>query len=218
MTFDERRTHWDLKYEQGLPSLEKPDPFYLSAFDQFVADLFPNGGTALDLAGGIGRHALWLAKRNWKVTVVDISEVAIRKLEQKAQQLDLTLELLALDINEYPFQSAYFDLIVMFYHFDRAICPKVLSALKPGGVLICKSSLSWDPYEGAAPVSIMPLARGEILSMLLGLEVMHHQERPVRDRGVVEYVGKKSLRVLAFKNELSLASDGQSRSYQGISE
>jgi hypothetical protein len=39
MTFDERRSHWDLKYGQGLPCLEKPDPFYLSAFDQFVADL-----------------------------------------------------------------------------------------------------------------------------------------------------------------------------------
>jgi SAM-dependent methyltransferase len=191
MTFDERRTHWDLKYEQGLPSLEKPDPFYLSAFDQFVAELFPNGGTALDLAGGIGRHALWLAKRNWQVTVVDISAVAIRKLDQKAQQLDLTLDLFALDIKEYPFQSACFDLIVMFYHFDRDICPRVLSALKPGGILICKSSLSWDPYEGAAPASIRPLARSEILSMLAGLRVMHHQERPVLDRGVVEYVGKK---------------------------
>src|SRR6266850_6453924 len=99
MPFDEQRSRWDLKYEQGLPSLEKPDPFYLSAFDQFVADLFPISGTALDLAGGIGRHALWLAKRNWQVTVVD-SEVAIRKLEQKTQQLDLKLELLALDVKE----------------------------------------------------------------------------------------------------------------------
>jgi SAM-dependent methyltransferase len=191
MSFDERRSHWDLKYEQGLPSLEKPDPFYLSAFNQFVADLFPNGGTALDLAGGVGRHALWLAKRNWRVTVVDISEVAIHKLHQKAQQLDLTLNLLALDAKDYPFQPACFDLIVMFYHFDRDICPKVLSTLKPDGFLICKSSLSWDSYEGVASGSIRPLARSEILSMLPGLRVMHHQDRPVRHRGVVEYVGKK---------------------------
>jgi SAM-dependent methyltransferase len=191
MSFDERRTHWDHKYELGLPSLEKPDPFYLSAFDRFVADLFPNGGTALDLAGGVGRHALWLAKRNWRVTVVDISEVAIHKLHQSAQQLDLTLDLLALDAKEYPFKPACFDLIVMFYHFDRDICPRVLSTLKPDGFLICKSSLSLDSYEGVAPVSIRPLARNEILSMLPGLRVLHHQERPVRDRGVVEYVGRK---------------------------
>src|SRR5580704_7806688 len=97
MTSDQQRSHWDLKYEQGLPSLEKPDPFFVSAFNQFVADQFPNGGTALDLAGGVGRHALWLAKRNWRVTVVDISEVAIHKLDQKALQLDLRLNLFALD-------------------------------------------------------------------------------------------------------------------------
>ena len=191
MALDEQRSQWDTKYEHGLPSLEKPDPFFLSAFDQFVADPFPNGGTALDLGGGIGRHALWLAKRNWQVTVVDISEVAIRKLDQKARQLDLTLDLFALDAREYQFKPACFDLIVMFYHFDRAICPSVLSTLKPSGLLICKSSLSWDFYERSDPLSIRPLTRNEILSMLPGLQVMSHQERPVRNRGVVEYVGKK---------------------------
>jgi SAM-dependent methyltransferase len=205
MPLDEQRSHWDLKYEQGLPSLEKPDPFYLSSFDQFVASSFPNGGTALDLAGGIGRHALWLAKRNWRVTVVDISEVAIRKLDQKARQRGLELDLFALDAREYAFKPAYFDLIVMFYHFDRDICPKVLSALKAGGILICKSSLSWDSYQGAAPVNTRPLAKSEILSMLPGLWVMHHQERPVCDRGVVEYVGKKpGLREITTPNGIGI--------------
>jgi SAM-dependent methyltransferase len=190
MALDERRSHWDLKYEQGLPSLEKPDPFFLSAFDRFVASSFPNGGTALDLAAGIGRHALWLAKRNWQVTVVDISKVAIRKLGQKAQQLDLTINLFALDATEYAFEPASFDLVVMFYHLDRDICPQVHSTLKPGGILICKSSVCWNSYEGVAPANLRPLARGEILALFPELPVLHHQERPVRDRGVAEYVGK----------------------------
>lgn len=191
MTSHENRSHWDLKYEQGLPSLEKPDPFFLSAFSEFVADQFPKGGRALDLAGGIGRHALWLAKRSWQVTVVDISEVAIRKLDQKARQLDLKLDLLALDAAKYKFESTHFDLIVLYYHFDRDICPRILSALKLGGFVICKSSLSWNPDGGFAPISINPLERNEILSMFPALRVIHHQERPVRDRGAVEYVGKR---------------------------
>jgi SAM-dependent methyltransferase len=193
MALGESRSHWDLKYEQGLPSLEKPDPFFLSAFDQFVAGSFPNGGAALDLAGGIGRHALWLAKRNWQVTVVDISEVAIRKLDQKTQQLGLTMNLFALDAKEYDFEPAYLDLVVMFYHLDREICPQVLAALRPGGFLICKSSVCCDSYEGVAPANLRPLAKNEILSLFPELSVLHHQERPVRDRGVVEYVGKKCI-------------------------
>jgi SAM-dependent methyltransferase len=193
MALGESRSHWDLKYEQGLPSLEKPDPFFLSAFDQFVAGSFPNGGAALDLAGGIGRHALWLAKRNWQVTVVDISEVAIRKLDQKTQQLGLTMNLFALDAKEYDFEPAYLDLVVMFYHLDRDICPQVLAALRPGGFLICKSSVCCDSNEGVAPANLRPLAKNEILSLFPELSVLHHQERPVRDRGVVEYVGKKCI-------------------------
>jgi SAM-dependent methyltransferase len=191
MTFDRRRSHWNLKYEQGLPSLENPDPFFVSAFNQFVTHQFPNGGTVLDLAGGIGRHALWLATKSWQVTVVDISEVAIQKLDKKARQLDLALSLFALDASEYTFETASFDLIVMFYHFDRDICRRVFSALKPGGFLICKSSLIWGTYEGTDPTSTKPLAKSEILSMLPELRAIYHQERPVRDRGVVEYVGRK---------------------------
>jgi len=191
MTFDKGRSYWNLKYQQGLPSLERPDPFFVSAYSQFVEDQFPNGGAALDLAGGIGRHALWLAKKSWRVTVIDISEVAIRKLDQKALHLDLTLDLFALDATEYQFKPEHFDLIVMFYHFDRDICLRVLSALKPGGFLICKSSLSWDGYEGTALAKIRPLEKNEILSMLPELQALIHRERPVRDRGVVEYVGMK---------------------------
>jgi SAM-dependent methyltransferase len=191
MKSNPQRSHWDLKYEQGLPSLEKPDPFFVSAFDQFLKDQFPNGGSALDLAGGIGRHALWLAEKSWQVTVIDISEVAIHKLGQKALDLGLALNLFARDASEYPFETAKFDLIVMFYHFDRSICAKMLAALKPGGFLICKSSLIWDCYKGPTPSELPPLAKNEIVAMLPALQVLIHRERPVRDRGVVEYVGMK---------------------------
>ena len=101
---NQQRSHWELKYEQGLSSVEKPDPFFTSAFEKFVENHFPNGGMALDLAGGIGRHALWLAGRNWQVTVVDISEVAIHQLEQKARNLDVALNLFTLDASDYPFE------------------------------------------------------------------------------------------------------------------
>ena len=66
MNSEEERAHWDLKYQRGLTALTQPDPFFISAYGQFVAKSFPNAGVALDLAGGLGRHALWLASRNWR--------------------------------------------------------------------------------------------------------------------------------------------------------
>ncbi len=193
MESDHAGSHWDRKYERGVPSLENPDPFFVTAFDSFVTNAFPLGGNALDLAAGLGRHALFLAQRKWKVTTVDISKVAIRTLGQKAQQLNVILDMFALDAKDYLFPSNQFDLVVMFYHFDRDLLSKVLSSLKPGGLLICKSYMIWLSYDGTAPRNLQPLKNGELLSMLPGLQVLHHKERPVRDHGVVEYVGRMVL-------------------------
>ena len=191
MNSEEQRAHWDLKYEQGLPSLTEPDPFFISAYEKFVNPSFPNAGVALDLAGGLGGHALWLASRSWQVSVVDVSDVAIGKLSQAALELNVKLELLVGDASEYKFEPTQFDLIVLFYHLDRSLFPKIVSALKPGGLLICKMSLRWDSGESLTTASTNPLHRNELPSLVPKLDVLHHQERPVRDRGVVEFVGRK---------------------------
>jgi SAM-dependent methyltransferase len=145
---------------------------------------------ALDVAGGLGRHALWLASEGWQVTVVDLSDVAIGKLSQAALELNVKLELLVGDASQYKFEPSRFDLIVLFYHLDRSLFPKIVSALKPGGLLISKMSLWWDS-DGRLTTTANPLLRNELPSLISDLHVLHHHERPVRDRGVVEFVGKK---------------------------
>jgi SAM-dependent methyltransferase len=186
-----QRARWDMKYEQGLPSLTKPDPFFISAYERFVNPSLPKPGAALDLAGGLGRHALWLASRGWQVTVVEISDVAIGKLSQAALERNVKVDLFAGDAAEYKLEPAHFDLIVLFYHLDRSLFPRIFSALKPGGLLICKMSLRWDSGESSKTASTNPLQRNELPSLVPELDVLHHQERPVRDRGVVEFIGRK---------------------------
>jgi SAM-dependent methyltransferase len=191
MNSEEQRAHWDLKYEQGLTSLTEPDPCFISAYERFVEPSFPKAGVALDLAGGLGRHALWLASRSWQVSVVDLSDVAIGKLSQAALELNVELELLVGDASEYKFDPGRFDLIVLFYHLDRDLFPKIVSALKPGGLLICRMSLRWNSDGTSTAVSTNPLDQDELPSLVPELDVLHHQERPVRDRGVAEFVGSK---------------------------
>jgi SAM-dependent methyltransferase len=189
---EKQRAHWDLKYEQGLSSLTEPDPFFISAYETFVDQSFPDAGVALDLAGGLGRHALWLASRRWQVSVVDLSDVAIAKLTHTARELNVKLNALVGDAAEYQFEPTRFDLIVLFYHLDRNLFPKMVSALKPSGVLICKASVRWDSEGRQTVVSTDPLSRNELPSLVPEMHVLFHQERPVRDRGVVEFVAKKT--------------------------
>src|SRR5882762_7267770 len=121
----DQRARWDLKYEQGLPSLTEPDPFFISAYERFANPSLPKLRAALDLAGGLGRHALWLASRGWQVTVVDVSDVAIGKLRQAALELNVNVDLFAGDAAEYKLKPAQFDLIVLFYHLDRSLFPRI---------------------------------------------------------------------------------------------
>lgn len=195
MDDQKQKAHWDLKYQHGLPSLTKPDPFFIYAYDRFVQPSFPNAGVALDLACGLGRHALWLAGRNWRVCGVDLSDVAIRRLRRSALELNVRLDLSVGDASEYEFGPARFDLIVLFYHADRSLFSKLVPALNNGGLLICKLSFGRDTDARLATTATDPLNRNELPSILPELFVLHHQERPVRNRGVVEFAGRKEVQL-----------------------
>jgi SAM-dependent methyltransferase len=158
-----------------------------------VEPSFASPGVALDLACGLGRHALWLANRSWRVCGVDLSEVAIGKLNQAAHRLNVNLDLLVGDASEYKFGPARFDLIVLFYHTDRNLFPKLVSALTPSGLLVCKLSLRWDADARLTAFDTDPLNKNELPSLFPRLHVLHHRERQVRDRGVVEFVGRKEV-------------------------
>ena len=123
---------------------------------------------------------------------MDLSNVAIGKLSQAALELNVNLDLLVGDAAEYKFEPTRFDLIVLFYHLDRNLSPKMVAALKPGGMLIFKMSLQWDLDGGLTSVSANPLGRNELLLLVPELHVLYQEERPVRGRGVVEFIGRKS--------------------------
>ena len=100
--------------------------------------------------------------------------MAIGKLSQAALELNVNLDLFVGDAAEYKFEPARFDLIVLFYHLDRNLFPKMVSALKPGGLLICKMSLQWDSDGGIAAVSANPLGRNELPLLVPELHVLYH--------------------------------------------
>jgi hypothetical protein len=52
-------------------------------------------------------------------------------------------------------------------------------------------AVHWGPEMALASANFKPLDKNELVSLVPGLEVIDHHERPVRDRGVVEFVGKK---------------------------
>lgn len=124
-------TFWNDRYAAS-PSLWGAGPNRW--VEQEVADLPP--GRALDLACGEGRNAIWLARRGWQVTAVDISSVALAKGAAQAPEV----EWVEADVSTYTAATPV-DLALLCYlqvsaPTRRATVRGAAAALAPGGTLL----------------------------------------------------------------------------------
>ncbi len=102
-------------------------------------------GRALDLAGGEGRNALWLAGRGWQATVVDFSQVALDTAQALAEQHlcagDGRVATVCADLQTYVPEPAAFELVLVVYlqvaaGARRAVLRAASEAVAPGGRLL----------------------------------------------------------------------------------
>jgi SAM-dependent methyltransferase len=154
---------------------------------QVVADVAKSlsPGTALDLACGAGRHALWLARQGWNVTAVDGSPSAIGALRELAQGLLVTALVADLEKHEYRIEPSAWDLIVISLYLQRDLFEPAKQGLKPGGVLIAITLLEEDEPR------LHRLARGELAAFVAGWEVLHSFEGRRERHSVAEIAARR---------------------------
>jgi SAM-dependent methyltransferase len=98
-------------------------------------------GRALDVACGAGRNAVWLARRGWRVTGVDFSDVALRAARDLAASVGVEVEWIEADaVTWIPPRRAY-DLVTVMYlqlpaRERRAALGHAADAVGPGGTLL----------------------------------------------------------------------------------
>lgn len=132
-------TQWDDRYQKaaasaGLWSTE-PARLLQDTIGQLAAR-----GSALDIATGDGRNALWLARRGWATTAVDFSREGLRLAADRAERAGVGVEWLCEDIRTWR-PGRRFDLITMTYlHLETEAANLGMIAtagdwLAPGGTL-----------------------------------------------------------------------------------
>lgn len=120
-------------------------------FAEVVGDVPP--GRALDLGCGEGGDAVWLAERGWDVVAVDISEKALGRAAEAAENRGVAdrINFVQLDLSE-GFPAGEFDLISSQFlhstvHLDREkILKKAAMTLRPGGLLVIVDHGSAPPW------------------------------------------------------------------------
>ena len=173
---------WDQRYEAAeLVWSAEPNLF----LPPLVETLEP--GTALDVACGEGRNAIWLARQGWEVTAVDFSPVGIEKAWQLSDGDDV--EWVVADATLYE-PTKRFDLVVVFYlHVlpeDLAAAMEIATeALTPGGTLFAVGHAVRNLTEGHGGPQYPEILWDEttIAPMVEGLDVIELGERirPVAD-------------------------------------
>ena len=191
MEIDERAV-WNKKHSELSHSSLDPDPFLVSAYEEFLSCSQP--GNALDVAGGVGRHAIWLAHRGWRVKLLDVSEVGIKQAEQNAKSSG-TEALVSTEIRDLNTMQdlgrQQYDLVVVFFFLQRELFPALAATLKPGGFLIYKTYTAEQKHFIGGPSHPMFLLEpNELLRAFPSLRVLRYHET-IQEKGVAELVARK---------------------------
>jgi tellurite methyltransferase len=183
-----RIEQWNERYRAGEQVFDAPSPLVV----QFTRDLTP--GSALDIACGPGRNALYLAERGWFVFAVDGSQVAIDLLLARARERQLTIDANVADLEGggvgVPVEA--FDLVLSCYYLQRSLIPLMLSGLRPGGLLIMIVHLADADQPQGTPTRAYP---GELRAFFDGWAILHYREGEPEESGhrhaVAEVVAQK---------------------------
>ena len=135
---------WDDRYRSaGQLWSGQPNP----VFAEQAADLPP--GEALDAGCGEGADAIWLARRGWMVTAVDVSAVALERGANAARAADEAaggdiagrITWRREDLRSWGPDPDTYDLVsAQFMHFPKAdlevMHRRLAAAVRPGGTLL----------------------------------------------------------------------------------
>lgn len=127
-------------------------------------------GTALDLAAGQGRNALYLASRGWHVVGVDVSDEGLRIARAHAIKRELEIETITADLDEWDFGHQRFDLVTLIYAGDHAKwIEKLKASLRAGGLVVVEG------WAKTVPESDIGFAEGQLAALFADYEIVRDE-------------------------------------------
>jgi NADPH-dependent curcumin reductase CurA len=145
---------------------------------EVLSDLAP--GTAVDLAAGEGRNALWLAARGWEVTAVDYAAVGLAAGAGRAKDLGLDVRWQKGDATRWASSEPVDLVLVAYLQLPKAELALAIgnaaSALAPGGTLALVNHDRANTVGGPQdPLVLTTVA--EVTAAAAGLDIIECRQR-----------------------------------------
>lgn len=167
------RERWNEKYgdadfdlpDDPIPELERRRP------------TLPDG-RALDVATGTGRNAVFLAEHGYDVDAVDVSDVALERARERADDRGVEVNWIRADLDEFDLPVAEYDVVAMSFFAALEHLPALKDALAPGGVLVTEQHLRATDRVDVGPSSDRHRYRSnDLLRACLDLTILSYEER-----------------------------------------
>lgn len=187
--------HWNQRYLSGEFRYREPDAFVTDAHANYLRPLLPTASAGVDLAGGAGHHAVWLAQQGWRMTLADWSETALDIARQHAGTVH-PIEIVqgaALEVaTKFHSEGSRFGFVLVSFFLDRAVLPWLPKILLPGGLLLYRTYTEDNERLGnpRGPRNPEYLLRSqELLETFCGMKILHYNET-VAEKGVAEMIAQ----------------------------
>jgi tellurite methyltransferase len=160
------RDRWNARWAER--ALDRSAVLEPSAWLLSLDAALPRRGRALDVAGGTGRHAVWLARRGLDVTLIDISDHGLAMAAGAARDAGVSIHAIEMDLENAPLPAGPWDLVVIVHYLQRSLFPAIAAALAPGGLLLFCHQTRRNLERHAQPGPRFLLDEGEAVALVTG--------------------------------------------------
>jgi len=155
--------------------------------------LLPRTGSALDVACGRGRHALWLAARGLETLAVDRNPQAVAVVNEEAVRRGLPLQAVVMDLEGGSVNglNEAFDVITVVHYLHRPLFPLLRNALKPGGFLVYETFTAAQAERGKPTNPAFLLNVGELRELVSPLEIVVEREGDFEGKMLASVIARR---------------------------
>lgn len=162
---------------------------------------YKKSGSVLDLGCGEGRNALFLAKKGFDVTGIDISKEGIKKLERIAKEYNVKIKSFVQEISNFPCINYDIIMSIVTLHFFEKdeigrLVEKIKNYTSENGLNIISVFTEKNPYKKFPYL----FKQDELRNLYENWEILHYREfiTPLKKRknrlfrrSIAELIAKK---------------------------
>ncbi len=174
---DRAKASWDEVFRQvKAPEVNPQNSFAAYCAERlFREQRLRTGASAMVLAMGDGRNALYLANLGLEVTGVDISSVGLETARKAAAERGLEIEAIEADLFQYDLGEERWDLVTnVFFNPSLLIFDRIMASVRPGGYLLVEGYGS--DFKGPGPIMETRYRPNQLLAELSNWRILEYQD------------------------------------------